>query len=129
MAGKRARWLGACGVGILAASCHRPLLTDESFGADAGADAADDAAETEGDGATGAARPAEPREPDASEGGGAESTGAAEESCHPSYDPCLPIVDDLNCPDVVELGAAPVTVIGPDEYGLDADNDGIGCEN
>lgn len=49
--------------------------------------------------------------------------------CHPSYEPCLPIVDDLNCPEVVALGAAPVNVIGPDVYGLDSDNDGIGCEN
>lgn len=48
--------------------------------------------------------------------------------CHPSYDPCLPIVGDLNCPDVEALGAAPVTVIGPDEYELDRDGDGIGCE-
>jgi micrococcal nuclease len=48
--------------------------------------------------------------------------------CHPSYDPCLPIVGDLNCPDVRALGAAPVDVIGPDDYGLDRDNDGIGCE-
>jgi len=51
------------------------------------------------------------------------------ETCHPSYDPCLPIVGDLNCPDVVALGAAPVTVIGPDDYELDRDHDGIGCEN
>jgi len=56
---------------------------------------------------------------------GAEGTSGA---CHASYDPCLPIVDDLNCPDVVALGAAPVTVIGPDDYGLDRDHDGIGCE-
>ena len=63
---------------------------------------------------------------------GSSSSGPGPEpqpECHPSYQPCLPIVDDLNCPDVVALGAAPVTVIGPDEYGLDADNDGIGCED
>ena len=48
--------------------------------------------------------------------------------CHPSYDPCLPIVDDLNCPDVRDMGLAPVTVIGPDDYGLDRDNDGFGCD-
>jgi micrococcal nuclease len=49
-------------------------------------------------------------------------------NCHPSYDPCLPIVDDLNCPDVRDMGLAPVTVIGPDDYGLDRDNDGFGCD-
>jgi endonuclease YncB( thermonuclease family) len=48
--------------------------------------------------------------------------------CHPSYDPCLPIVGDLDCADVRALGAAPVTVIGPDEYRLDGEGDGRGCE-
>ncbi len=48
--------------------------------------------------------------------------------CHPSYSPCLPIVGDLNCPDVRAMGRAPVDVIGPDEYGLDRDDDGLGCE-
>jgi hypothetical protein len=27
-----------------------------------------------------------------------------------------------------EYVAGPITVVGPDEYGLDADGDGIGCE-
>jgi endonuclease YncB( thermonuclease family) len=49
-------------------------------------------------------------------------------TCHPSYDPCLPIVSDLDCPDVRDLGKAPVDVIGPDEYRLDRDTDGLGCE-
>jgi micrococcal nuclease len=49
-------------------------------------------------------------------------------NCHPSYIPCLPIVDDLNCPDVRAMGKAPVRVVGPDDYRLDADHDGIGCE-
>ncbi len=48
--------------------------------------------------------------------------------CHPSYTPCLPIVGDLNCPDVRSLGAAPVRVKGSDDYKLDRDGDGIGCE-
>jgi micrococcal nuclease len=48
--------------------------------------------------------------------------------CHPSYDPCLPIVADMNCPAVRAMGAAPVTVIGPDEYRLDGNHDGVGCE-
>jgi hypothetical protein len=45
--------------------------------------------------------------------------------CHPSYTPCVPDVPgDLDCADV---GHA-VTVIGPDEYGLDGNSDGTGCE-
>ncbi|MEW5992478.1 MAG: thermonuclease family protein [Chloroflexota bacterium] len=55
-------------------------------------------------------------------------TPAPVADCHPSYDPCLPILGDLDCPDVRAMGAAPVTVIGPDEYRLDGDNDGVGCE-
>jgi len=55
--------------------------------------------------------------------------GAGTESaCHPSYSPCLPIVDDLDCPDVRDMGKAPVRVKGPDDYSLDRDNDGLGCE-
>lgn len=49
-------------------------------------------------------------------------------ACHASYDPCLPIVDDLDCADVRALGLAPVIVIGDDAYELDADADGLGCE-
>ena len=62
--------------------------------------------------------------------GSGETTSASEPepACHPSYVPCLPIVGDLDCPDVVDLGAAPVMIIGPDDYGLDADDDGVGCE-
>lgn len=56
-------------------------------------------------------------------GGGAEGS-----DCHGSYTPCLPIVSDLDCADVRSMGAAPVRVKGPDEYELDRDSDGIGCE-
>ncbi len=52
----------------------------------------------------------------------------AASKCHPSYDPCLPIVGDLDCPDVRAMGLAPVSVIGPDDYRLDRDHDGLGCE-
>jgi hypothetical protein len=53
-------------------------------------------------------------------------------NCHPSYRPCLPIVSDIDC--LGGSGNGPyytgrVEVIGPDVYGLDSDNDGIGCEN
>lgn len=49
-------------------------------------------------------------------------------NCHPSYSPCLPIVDDLDCTDVRAMGKAPVTIKGPDVYRLDRDGDGLGCE-
>ncbi len=49
-------------------------------------------------------------------------------ACHPSYDPCLPIVPDLDCAEVRAIGAAPVTVKGPDEYELDPAEDLLGCE-
>ena len=51
-----------------------------------------------------------------------------EAACHPSYTPCLPIRDDLDCADVLAMGKAPVRVKGPDEYRLDRDKDGLGCE-
>ena len=49
-------------------------------------------------------------------------------ACHPSYDPCLPIVPDLDCAEVRAIGAAPVTLKGPDDYELDPAEDGLGCE-
>jgi micrococcal nuclease len=55
-------------------------------------------------------------------------TNAPASNCHPSYRPCLPIVSDLDCPDVRAMGLAPVQVIGPDDYRLDGDHDGWGCE-
>jgi hypothetical protein len=51
----------------------------------------------------------------------------ARSACHPSYDPCLPIRGDMNCPEVKSLVGS-VRVIGPDDYRLDRDKDGIGCE-
>ncbi len=55
-------------------------------------------------------------------------TEQPETGCHPSYTPCLPVVDDLDCPEVKDLGRAPVRVIGNDQYRLDGDDDGVGCE-
>jgi len=50
----------------------------------------------------------------------------ANADCHPSYDPCVPNAGhDLDCGDI----GVPVTVIGPDEYRLDRDHDGGGCES
>ncbi len=45
-------------------------------------------------------------------------------NCAAGYSPCLPVVGDLNCDQVT----GPITVTGSDPYGLDADNDGVGCE-
>ena len=44
--------------------------------------------------------------------------------CQPSYGGCLPIVDDLDCSQIV----GQVEVTGEDVYRLDRDRDGIGCE-
>jgi len=44
--------------------------------------------------------------------------------CHPDYDPCLPVQDDLDCSQVQTA----VTVRSPDPYDLDRDGDGLGCE-
>jgi endonuclease YncB( thermonuclease family) len=55
-------------------------------------------------------------------------TAGSGAGCSPSYTPCLPIVDDLDCADVRALGKAPVRVVGPDVYRLDGDGDGTGCD-
>lgn len=61
-----------------------------------------------------------PDEPD--QGGG----------CDPNYSGCVPIASDVDCAggsgDGPEYVAGPVDVIGSDRYGLDRDNDGVGCE-
>ena len=46
--------------------------------------------------------------------------------CHLAYEPRLPIVSDLNCPDV--SGPIRVKELGVDPYSLDRDRDGVGCE-
>jgi Excalibur calcium-binding domain len=61
------------------------------------------------------------------------TAAAAESGCHPSYEgKCVPIASDVDCaggrgkgPVYVE---GPVIVVGPDEYELDRDGDGIACE-
>lgn len=60
------------------------------------------------------------------------SAAPAQGQCHASYDPCLPIVSDVDCKGGGGNGpvyTGRVRVIGPDEYGLDKDGDGIGCDN
>jgi hypothetical protein len=50
--------------------------------------------------------------------------------CHPSYEPCVPNVPDVDCAGGSGVGplTGQVTVVGPDVYGLDTDGDGVGCE-
>lgn len=57
---------------------------------------------------------------------------ALDEPCSENYDPCVPIDSDVDCAGGTGNGpsyvAGPVEVIGRDVYGLDRNNDGIGCE-
>lgn len=62
------------------------------------------------------------------------SGGGSNNGCHPSYQgECVPIgVSDVDC--LGGSGNGPyyvgrVTVVGHDEYGLDRDGDGVGCES
>ena len=52
--------------------------------------------------------------------------------CDPNYSGCVPIASDVDCAGGKGNGPAyvkgPVRVTGSDIYGLDADNDGLGCE-
>ena len=54
-------------------------------------------------------------------------------NCTPGYDPCIPPGPDVDCAGGSGNGPryvdGPVSVTGSDPYGLDADHDGIGCEN
>jgi hypothetical protein len=53
-------------------------------------------------------------------------------TCTPGYSPCLPLASDYDCAggsgDGPEYVVGVVQVTGSDPYGLDADNDGLGCE-
>jgi hypothetical protein len=52
--------------------------------------------------------------------------------CDPNYSGCVPIASDVDCAGGSGNGPAyvdgPVRVVGSDIYGLDADDDGYGCE-
>lgn len=57
----------------------------------------------------------------------------AQTKWHPSYaGVCVPIAEDVDCASGSGDGpyhvTGPVYVIGPDEYGLDRDGDGVACE-
>jgi len=53
--------------------------------------------------------------------------------CDPNYSGCVPIASDVDCEggsgDGPAYATGPVQVIGTDIYGLDSDNDGVGCED
>lgn len=57
---------------------------------------------------------------------------APNQGCHVDCIPCVPIESDVGCEGGSCDGPAyvrgPVTVIGPDAYRLDGDNNGIACE-
>jgi hypothetical protein len=54
------------------------------------------------------------------------------DQCHPSYQgECVPITSDVDCLGGSGNGPAyvgQVRVVGPDEYDLDRDGNGVGCE-
>jgi hypothetical protein len=59
------------------------------------------------------------------------TTTAPAPRCHPSYRPCVPIASDVDCRgfgDGPVFVDGPIEVIGPDEYNLDRNDNGIGCE-
>lgn len=59
-------------------------------------------------------------------------TAPSSQSCTPGYDPCIPPGPDVDCAGGSGNGprfvTGPVSVTGPDIYGLDRDGNGIGCE-
>lgn len=56
----------------------------------------------------------------------------AKKKCTPGYKPCLKPASDYDCAggsgDGPKYVQGPIKVTGSDPYGLDSDNDGIGCE-
>jgi hypothetical protein len=58
----------------------------------------------------------------------AEGHANDQDACAPGYSPCLPVVGDLDC-DQIPASKKPVRVTGSDQYRLDDDGDGLGCEN
>lgn len=64
---------------------------------------------------------------------GTLTEAAAQQQCHPSYEgACVPIASDVDCAggsgNGPEYVRGPVRVVGPDEYDLDRDGDGVACE-
>ena len=63
----------------------------------------------------------------ASGGGSGGGSSGSSGSCEPGYSPCLPIVTDLDCSQIPD-SKKPIHVTGSDQYRLDADGNGLGCE-
>lgn len=62
---------------------------------------------------------------------GLDTAAPIKKKCTPGYRPCLPPASDYDCRGGGGNGpkyTGRVIVTGWDIYGLDADNDGIGCE-
>ena len=58
-----------------------------------------------------------------------QSGTSSNTNCDPNYAGCIPVFpSDVDCPDIKQLGLAPVKVIGRDIHKLDRDGDGIGCD-
>lgn len=111
-------------IAALAGACLRAPIGDEAWIDTEAAEAASETAGApDGPGMSGPIPAAD------ADGDSTTGPANADPACHPSYVPCLPVVDDLDCDEVRALDAAPVEVIGDDAYGLDADDDGIGCES
>jgi hypothetical protein len=58
---------------------------------------------------------------------GAAAASSAVGACAPGYRPCLPVRADLDCSQIDDA-LKPVRVTGADQYGLDRDRDGFGCD-
>ena len=58
---------------------------------------------------------------------------AEQSSCDSNYSGCVPVDSDVDCEGGSGNGPSyvqgPVQVLGNDIYGLDNNNDGIGCES
>lgn len=63
----------------------------------------------------------------------AAPSAGAKRKCTPGYKPCLRRASDYDCygggGDGPKYVKGTVKVTGSDPYGLDADNDGVGCED
>lgn len=82
---------------------------------------------------TAAAPPAPPPPPPAPRPAPPAPPAARPAGCDPNYSGCVPVASDVDCAGGSGNGpayvAGPVTVVGADPYGLDADGDGLGCED
>jgi hypothetical protein len=60
------------------------------------------------------------------------TTAAPLSGCTPGYDPCIPPGSDVDCAGGSGNGpryvTGPISVTGSDQYGLDTNHNGIGCE-